>query len=158
MDYITRPYKKLVSSEQYNNAKTHWEKLINKQLSGDFNMEVFTFTGGGFEYVEKRSNICGTCGCSAGYLPETLEMQFSEIEKFVINNDCGLDFSKLVFEKLGINNILRDDASWDWCFLSIWEHTDNTSVGAGKRLQILFEQGLPENWEAQMYGEEPLMY
>ena len=46
----------------------------------------------------------------------------------------------------------------EWMFSSYWEETDNTPHGAAARIRWLLEKGLPDNWEEQMFGEQPLCY
>jgi hypothetical protein len=151
MEFITAPYKTLVTSEQYANAQTHWTKLIVGEISGHFDMALFTDR---FNRITE-DNVCGTIACSGGYLPETLSIPFVDIVSY-LDNDGDIDYDKLIEHYLGIN-IGRSD-EWQWCFDSFWTHIDNTAKGAGIRMRILYEQGLPDSWENQFNGSEELMY
>lgn len=46
----------------------------------------------------------------------------------------------------------------DWCFSSGWVNTDNTPSGAADRIEWLINNGLPENWKDQIWGDAPLCY
>jgi hypothetical protein len=40
-----------------------------------------------------------------------------------------------------------ESEEWEWCFSPKWVKYDNTPTGAAKRIKILIENGLPENWK-----------
>lgn len=141
------PFKNLVTPEQYANAQKHWTKLINGEISGGFDMELFLHSG-----AYENPHVCGTAGCSLGYVPETLGLNFKDFERAsgYLNDDkasmlLGIDYDE-------------NENEWEWCFSSSWVDTDNTTKGAGIRMRILFEDGLPINWGAQMNGDHHLMY
>lgn len=47
---------------------------------------------------------------------------------------------------------------WLWCFAESWWWTDNTPIGASKRIMWLLEKGFPKDWEEQLLGESKLCY
>lgn len=162
MEYKTKPFKELVSPEQYGNAKTHWSKLMDGQISGRFDMTFYVTDNGAYDAC--NSNICGTCACSAGYLIETLQLPLGEV-KALKDSLGGMEhiiFPVVIFRiisdlKLGLGKLYNPDA-YAWCFDSAWSDVDNSPRGAGIRMRILYENGLPENMYAQMGGKAQLMY
>lgn len=165
MKYVTQPFKELVTPEQYANAKKHWTKLMAGEISGSFDMKKYTAAGFGNEYVDSGTHICGTAGCSAGYLPETLVIPPFKLKSYWhIGNsteDSGLRFVKIIKDYLGIDLVSGTGiiiSVWKWCFDNAWVKTDNSATGAGIRMYILYERGLPEYWKDQMQGFKPLMY
>jgi hypothetical protein len=157
MKYISQPFKKTVKPEQYENAKKHWTKLIAGEISGAFHMLRYTKAGAGQEYGklgELNPMVCGTSACSAGYIPETLQIPHGELKAYITDGFFRLDFRKIVRDYLGI---AYGDA-YRWCFDAHWGYVDDSAKGAGIRMRILYENGLPENWTDQQAGAEPLMY
>lgn len=156
MEFITAPYKTIVTHQQYLNAQTHWNKLIAGQISGEFNMAAYTDI-----VIVEENNICGTVACSAGYLPETLSLPFQSLH---LNRLGKLDYDELVLKYLGIpihdspTFSANKSKEWKWCFAGSWEHIDNTAKGAGIRMRILYEQGLPYDSIEQRRDEHILMY
>ena len=51
-----------------------------------------------------------------------------------------------------------DSAEWQWLFCAPWTKIDNTPEGAALRIEWLLKNGLPENWQEQMCGLDPLCY
>lgn len=53
-----------------------------------------------------------------------------------------------------------DSWSDEWFFLfgNDWVNADNTPTGAAKRIRYFVENGLPNNWEEIIEGEDPLPY
>jgi hypothetical protein len=138
------PFKYFTTAKQYDNAKRHWRYLINAKLSGDFDMD---FIVKGDVYSDNSRNLCGACGDSIGYIKESL------------NISVKADYSRIQKEYIGIpmwGNYVMD--AWNWCFASEWKNIDNTPVGAGIRLAILFESGLPDDAEMQLSGRQPISY
>lgn len=92
---------------------------------------------------------CDTVGCVIGHCTilssEPLPRTDDGIIKFKL-------FSEL-FTGLPVHG-----PAWCWCFSGLWENTDNTPTGAALRIEWLLNNGLPENWKAQMNGEAPLCY
>lgn len=168
MKYLTPPLKELVTPEQYANAETHWTKLIAGDISGMFDMQAYTAKGFGQEYIANRSHTCGTAGCSAGYLPETLQIPFEVLKDYWAKDAGmgsiiaipGLRFLALIKDYIGISIHAQVEGSgmYGWCFDSLWVKSDNSAKGAGIRTRILYEEGLPINWIDQMRGQDPLMY
>ena len=95
---------------------------------------------------------CGSVGCTIGTCT-VLDVE-NVIENFT-NPNGVIDF--LSWSK-DFTGICRIEDEWAWCFGSIWSETDNTPIGAALRIEWLLNNGLPENWFCQMYGEEELCY
>lgn len=51
-----------------------------------------------------------------------------------------------------------NDSEWGWCFGEGWVAADNTVHGAAARIEWMLEHGVPEDWEYQQCGDEPLVY
>lgn len=70
------------------------------------------------------------------------------------------DGGKIDFNEWGqkFTEISRVSDDWYYLFSSWWKYTDNTPTGAAKRIRHYVENGLPEDWEEQIYGEAPLSY
>lgn len=47
---------------------------------------------------------------------------------------------------------------WKYLFGSAWKYSDDTPIGAAKRIRYFVENGLPKDWEKQMYGNAKLSY
>ncbi len=149
------PYKNLVTPEQYENAKKHWNKLIKGDISGRFDMSEYTDNCA----YEKVHNVCGTAACSAGYIPETLCMSKELID--MMEEKCDMSniptYGYFTEVLLGISYEGNKNA-WNWCFSYDWVLTDNSAKGAGIRMRILFEEGLPKSHIEQMNGYVKLSY
>ena len=48
--------------------------------------------------------------------------------------------------------------AWDWLFSEHWKLTDNTALGASKRIRHFLDKGAPDDAHAQMCGDAPLCY
>lgn len=126
-----------ITKEQEDNLRILADYLLAGNLKAEFDMIRFCEN----ELMSEPTN-CGSVGCAIGHGP------YAGISK---NNDEGfLPYSYRVF------GFLYNE--WLWCFGPSWARRDNTPEGAGKRILILLEEGLPENWYYQMYGEEELCY
>ena len=107
----------------------------------------------------------------ADYL-ETVPQSAFDMESFEEETDCGTvacavghgpaaGFPKPVLEawtSYSSREFAPDSPAWDWCFFGRWSETDNTPQGAAARIRYMLEHGVPENYEEQMCGDEPLSY
>ena len=89
---------------------------------------------------------CDSVGCILGHCT---------ILDDKIDNKGYINFSQWGEKFTGID---ENDSEWDWCFHSLWASSDNTPLGASKRIEWLIKHGLPYDWREQMWGEEPLRY
>ena len=94
---------------------------------------------------------CSSVGCVIGHCTilatEPLPMMVGHEDRIDFEN-WSQQFTGLDFE--------RDE--WEWCFGGRWVEGDNTPEGAALRIEWLIKNGLPENWEEQAEGYEPLCY
>jgi len=138
------PFKEQVTPEQYDNAKKHWNALIEEKLPGNFEMSVFdNLDSPNDEYT------CNTIACSAGWLPFTLNIDKSILP--IINGE--IDYNVITSKYLGLS-YFKYEEQWRFCFSLDWGIFDNTAKGAGKRMQYLYEVGLPSNWMDIMDGKD----
>ena len=92
------------------------------------------------DYYEESP--CGTVACAAGHGPAAgVRMMKAE------------DWVEYVDRVFG-----ESVAQWYWCFCDCWGSTDNTPQGAAARIRYMLENGVPENYDEQMCGDEPLSY
>ena len=96
--------------------------------------------------------VCGSVGCTVG---NCTVLDAENVMNNFTNPNGVIDF--LSWSK-DFTGICRIEDEWAWCFGSIWSETDNTPIGAALRIEWLLNNGLPENWFCQMYGEEELCY
>jgi hypothetical protein len=126
---------------QRENLKKLADYLLSGKLKAEFEMGRFTDDDNDF-----NAN-CGTIGCAVGHGP------YAGIEKI-----DGEGWMKYSYRCLIDNKTKIHDNSWSWCFSGLWSEIDNTARGAGKRIQILLNKGLPKNWRDQMHGDIDLEY
>lgn len=107
-----------------------------------FDMAGFTECGN-WGYEAESKTECGTVGCALGWLPSVGIPKTSE--------ENWIQYSKRV---LGFS----EGYEWDWLFSEQWRRTDNTPQGAAKRIKVLLEKGLPNDWREQMRGDCSLCY
>lgn len=98
----------------------------------------------------KSTPECDSVGCVIGWCTVLDEEKNIPRDKY---GDISFGQWSKSFTGLDI-----DSPEWDWCFSSRWVRTDNTPCGAAKRIQWLLDNGLPENWRHQMWGDHPLCY
>ncbi len=126
-------------------------KIENLKLMADYietvppeMFDMRTFRDRGFETEIK----CNSVGCVIGHCvhlgPE-----------FVIITCGKIEF---MFWSIRFTGLHYQQDQWKWCFDSNWDEFDNTPTGAAKRIRWLIANGLPENWEEQMNGIDPLCY
>ena len=112
----------------------------------NFNMELWRTPGSEF------TPECNSVGCVIGHCtvldtPERLKTHLLGSYNFNWYSWSGY-FT-------GIGSWMKE---WNWCFDFQWHNTDNTPTGAADRIEWLLNNGLPENWPAQMSGDAPLCY
>jgi hypothetical protein len=91
---------------------------------------------------------CNSVGCIIGHCTilddKDLPRNWSE----------DIDFAEWSQKFIGTD----DDSVWEYLFDANWRDTDNTPTGAAKRIRYYVANGLPENWQEQLWGEAPLSY
>ena len=78
-----------------------------------------------------------------------VEVNTSQVHK---EGEYGDDF---VYRETGIMCYV---GAWDWLFNPAWAETDNTALGASKRIRHFLDKGAPDDAHAQMCGNAPLCY
>ena len=98
---------------------------------------------------------CGTVGCVIGHCTALdTDKNFAlfchkEHDRYEVN---FMSWSE------SFTDMLCYHREWQWCFGSSWTGSDNTPIGAAKRIMYLLKHGLPEDWRDQMLGRAPLCY
>jgi hypothetical protein len=130
-----------LSDFQKENLKKLSDYLLKGELKADFDMLKFSDNG-------DFATLCGSVGCAVGHGTD------AGIKKF--HDEDWSQYSWRCF----INkwNSAYHSYAWEWCFDAYWTDTDNTPEGAAKRIQILLNKGLPNDWGDQINGEIPLEY
>ena len=111
---MSKPFKELVTPEQYANAKKHWKALIYGNLPGNFDMQKYSNATIGSIVTEETK--CGTCACSAGWIPFTLNIPARNIHTLglvfksinyisLVENFLGIDSTRLLISSLRYNLI-----------------------------------------------------
>ena len=90
--------------------------------------------------------VCGTVRCLSGWLYHLYEIPMDSI------NDYDQELYGTSFKEES------ELPHWEWCFGADWSLTDNTIEGGIKRIEIILEDKIPENWYEQMTGEAPVEY
>ena len=103
------------------------------------------------DYDDYRSMECKSIGCVIGHCI-VLEDKNIALPR---TSDGEIMFSSWSEKFTGLDAVSDE---WDWCFNGLWEKSDNTAIGASKRIEWMLNHGLPKNWIKQMYGEEKLCY
>lgn len=98
---------------------------------------------------DSLSHECNTVGCVIGHCTVLDKEPLPPLSYICI------DFTVWSERFTGIDSVAD---AWHWCFSSHWSHVDNTPTGAALRIEWLLNNGLPENWDEQMNGQEPLCY
>lgn len=99
---------------------------------------------------DRNSYECQAIGCVIGHC--TVLDEPINIPRYTDNR---INFSKWSEKFTGLSHY---SDKWDWCFNAKWQNTDDTPIGASKRIEYLLEYGLPDNWHNQMIGKETLIY
>jgi len=50
------------------------------------------------------------------------------------------------------------DDETEWLFGYGWKYSDNTPIGAAKRIRYFLANGVPYNWHEQITGKIPIQY
>ncbi len=129
-----------LSQEHEDNLRKLAGYLMQPTLRAKFDMVDFV---GEISCLEmSRLTECGTIGCAVGHGPYAgIPKSKDEIWSFYSYRVFGLE-----------------DDYWDFCFSDIWGMVDNTPHGAAKRILVLLDSGLPEDWEEQMRGGIDINY
>lgn len=115
----------------------------------DFEMKTFV-SGDGNSYAHVP--VCGTAACAVGHGPAA---GIAPLE----SGEWWADYSARAFVGCQPEDCDEEnDWAWEWCFDSPWSQVDNTVHGAAARIEMMLDQGVPENWRQQMLGYEPLAY
>lgn len=103
--------------------------------------------------LDTQGPKCNSVGCIIGHCT----ILDADLINELLHESCGsvYAFAKWSFLFTGLSD---SEDSWYWCFGWRWAHSDNTPTGAADRIEWLLENGLPENWRAQMSGDAPLCY
>lgn len=125
-----------MEAEYESNLRRLAAYLLGGELKAKFDMLWFD-DGGALSLTE-----CGSVGCAVGHAP------FAGIAKRKAEGWAA--FSRRVFN-------LPDD-EWSWCFGGRWSDTDNTPAGAARRILVMLEHELPQDWFQQAVGEAPISY
>ena len=97
---------------------------------------------------DHNSIECGSVGCVIGHCihlaPQLIRKSYGNVDftswsERYTEIDCSSD-------------------EWLFCFCGEWVNVDNTPEGAALRIEWLINNGLPGDWEDQMYGNTPLCY
>jgi hypothetical protein len=93
---------------------------------------------------------CGTVCCAAGSGPK-LAKKYTQFEPLVTETDWRPYIER-------VYGVKEFSSEWYWMFGYGWYFTDNTRLGAAKRIEWYLENGVPDDWGDQMHGEVPLVY
>lgn len=103
---------------------------------------------------------CNSIGCVIGHCLELDdEENIPRIDESIwgkprIGGDM-INFSEWSENFTGLDHM---SIAWSWCFSSTWSRIDNTPIGASLRIEYFIKYGVPRNWEAQQFGDYPLVY
>lgn len=132
-----------------------------------FDMASHVYAGDTSDYSDNQIELlllnkvkvydCGAVACAVGHC---VDAGFDPVKSVDENwwsgrKDICIDWSKTA-EKYFVDSISND--AWDWMFSGEWDRVDNTPHGAAMRICWYITNGLPDNWEDQMYGDAPLCY
>lgn len=134
-----------ITKDQYSNLEKLAD-LLETVEEDKFDMRDFaTLDGyGGFcpNYIHKVGE-CGTIACAAGHLVKIIEPLEGETWDDFIDRETGLECGSDI---------------WSWLFDGGWVGTDNTALGASKRIRYFLKNDTPNDWLGQMLGDAPLCY
>lgn len=115
----------------------------------EFNMGFYREDG------DELEQHCGTVGCVIGHCTVLDTDENFALFCHKAHDRCEVDFTSWCES---FTDMSCHDREWRWCFGSWWKNSDNTPIGAAKRIVYMLEHGLPEYWIDQMLGREPLCY
>jgi hypothetical protein len=125
-----------LSDFQRGNLKKLADYLLGGYLASGFSMVAF-------DYGMDREDVthCGSSGCAVGHGP------YAGIEKYKTEDWANYSYRCFINSKENFEYYL----AWEWCFSAewFWRRIDNTAEGAGKRIKILIEKGIPSEWYDQ---------
>lgn len=130
-----------LSPEHESNLRRLAAYLLGEELQAEFDMDDFSKN-----YDIEETN-CGSAGCAIGHGP------YAGIPKR--GNELWVEYSD---RALMSREVRTDTKCWYWCFSGDWKHTDNTPIGAARRILWMLGNGVPDEWQGQMYGNAPLCY
>jgi hypothetical protein len=104
-----------------------------------------------FDMAEYR-NDCGTVGCALAHATDCVA-PMPNIP--VGRTPTCYDWEHYADDQFGTRPWQYE---WLWCFGPDWAAVDNTPSGAARRIRHLLDFGLPDNWERQAAGLDPLSY
>lgn len=98
--------------------------------------------------MNQYMNSCETVGCMLGHA-------FLKHGKYSLKMTCFENHEKFSHDYYGM---IFDSPEWKWLFSGYWKDVDNTPTGSAARILYFLENGLPENWEQVLTGDDPLPY
>jgi hypothetical protein len=109
-----------------------------------FDMQDFCTDDQG-ENLRIAAHECGSVGCAVGHGPGAgFPVQPDDLD--------WVAYSERVF------GLPVGEPTWEWCFAGGWYWTDNTPLGAAKRIRHLVEHGLPTDHYEQRRGRGYLFH
>lgn len=133
----------LLPEEKRKNLKKLADYLLKGELKAKFNMSRYTghkiFTD-----EDMYATDCGTIGCAVGHGPFAGVLKNEKELWDEYSERCFIDDTR--------------NSAYGFLFAGEWEDVDNTPQGAAKRILYFLENGIPENWEEQIEGFEPICY
>ncbi len=136
-----------ITEEQFSNLlklANYLEDTAN--LKAKFSMDQYTDHQD--DYDEDFKIKCGSVGCAIGHGP------YAGIIKH--EDEDWYDYSRRVFTNA--TSQLKEDSIFTWVFHPKWKNTDNTSIGAAKRIKWFLENNIPVYFREQLNGSLPLCY
>jgi hypothetical protein len=101
---------------------------------------------------DRKYRECNSIGCVIGHCT----VLDDDANIYRIKHMNGLiDFVRWSEKFTGLNSNSDD---WTFLFGGSWDCSDNTAIGASKRIRYYLQHGIPDDWEMMMYGETPICY
>lgn len=136
MDHL----KVTVTKEQRANLRK-LARFLDRVQPKRFDMSTFTNQSA---YPAEAKYECGTVACAAGHGP-ACGIKANKRESW-------LDYTERAF------GAPEDEPFFLWCFGGVWDDTDNRPAGAAARIRYALDNGVPDNYRAQMYGRRRRSY
>lgn len=109
---------------------------------------------GELEYTEKSE--CGTICCAVGeavLIRKELGLRLSYVYDF------GDSYRLIDWGSIGLRLAGGSSRMRQWLFSEMWYYVDNTPRGTAKRIRWTCKNnGVPNNWDEQLHGVDPLCY
>lgn len=134
----------LVTPEQ----RANLEKLASylEALPTDYGQfEMTTYAVGDLPSARAHALSCGTAGCAVGHGPLASIAPMGDEDWFEYSTRAFVSHDE-------------EGCAWDWCFGYEWAAVDNTPHGAAARIRWFLERGVPDDFDEQLSGDEPLCY